>query len=192
MANQYTNKVVVNGETLIDLTEDSVKAEHLKLGETAHGKDGAPIVGTNTFDADTSDATASADEILNGKTAYKGGVKIVGTMPNKEGNNVEISDLEGTTIPKGYYDGSGKAKISDAEAAKLIPGNIREGITILGVEGTHEGEEHIEAEAIEVTSTFEEQTVTPSEGKYISEVKVKAIPVSYVDNAAGGQTCTIG
>lgn len=193
MANQYTNKVIINGQPVIDLSEDTVTAEGLKKGLTAHDKSGAVITGTNTYDADTSDANVGASEILSGKIAYGyGGKKLTGEMPNNEGNNVEVSDLDGTTIPKGYYDGSGKAKISDAEKAKLIPGNIREGITIFGVTGTHEGEEHVEAETVEVTSSFTEQTVTPASGKYISEVKVKPIPVSYADNAAGGQTCTVG
>lgn len=28
--------------------------------------------------------------------------------------------------------------------------------------------------------------------EYTNKVKVKAIPVTYTDNAAGGQTCTVG
>lgn len=193
MANQYTNKVIINGQAVIDLTGDTVTPEKLLIGVTAHDKSGAVITGTNTCDADTSDATVAAAEILDGKIAYgMGGTKLTGSMPNKGGANVEVSDLPGATIPAGYYDGSGKAKVSGAEAAKLIPGNIRQGITILGVTGTHEGETHVESETVEVTSSFEEQTVTPTEGKYISEVKVKPIPVSYTDNAAGGQTCTVG
>lgn len=192
MANQYKNKIVVGGQVLIDLTEDTVTPEQLQKGVTAHDKSGAPIEGSCTYDADTRDADVNEGEILAGKSAYKGGKKVTGIMPNNEGNNVEVSDLDGTSIPAGYYDGSGKAKVSDAEAAKLIPGNIREGITILGVTGTHEGESHVEAETVEVTSSFEEQTVNPSEGKYISDVKVKPIPVSYVDNEAGGQTVTVG
>lgn len=193
MANQYANKVIINGKAVIDLTEDTVTADQLHKGITAHDKSGAVITGTNTYDADTTDATVTESEILQGKVAYgKGGARLTGSMPNNEGNNVEVSDLSGATIPSGFYDGSGKAKITDVEAAKIVPGNIREGITILGVTGTHEGESHVTAETVEVTSSFEEQTVNPSDGKYISEVKVKPIPVSYVDNAAGGQTVTVG
>lgn len=60
MANQYVNKVVVGGETKLDLTGDTVVADKLTKGYKAHDKSGAPIVGTNTFDADTGDATAAA------------------------------------------------------------------------------------------------------------------------------------
>lgn len=194
MANEYTNKVIINGQTVIDISEDTVTAETLKKGVTAHDKTGAPIVGTSTYDADTSDADVSASEILEGKIAYGyGGNRLVGSMPNKGGANVEVTDLNGTNIPAGYYDGSGKAKVSDTEAAKLIPGNIREGITILGVLGTHTGEEHITAEQREVTPSFSEQVITPSaDANYLSQVTVHAIPVTYTDNAAGGQTCTVG
>ena len=40
------SKVILGGETLMDLTEDTVKAETLAEGETAHGANGALIVGT--------------------------------------------------------------------------------------------------------------------------------------------------
>lgn len=40
------NKVIINGETIIDLTGDSVKPETLLIGETAHDASGNPITGT--------------------------------------------------------------------------------------------------------------------------------------------------
>ena len=61
------NKVVYGGKTLIDLTGDSVTPEKLLAGETAHDKAGEPIVGPCSFDVDSTDATATAAEILNGR-----------------------------------------------------------------------------------------------------------------------------
>ena len=45
MPNQYKNKVVFNGTTLIDLTADTVTPSTLMQGYTAHDKSGALITG---------------------------------------------------------------------------------------------------------------------------------------------------
>ena len=194
MANQYVNKVVVGGETKLDLTSDTVVPEKLAQGYKAHDKSGAPIVGTNTFDADTSDATAAAAEILDGKTAYVAGNKITGTMPNKGAVTGEISNKDTDfTIPAGFHDGSGKVGISSTEKQKLIAENIKTGISILGVTGSYGGEEIKSQTNKNVTPTFAEQVITPDNGfDYLSQVTVAAIPVTETDNAAGGITVTVG
>ena len=56
MANQYINKVIYGGKTLIDLSGDTVSADKLLKGLTAHDKSGAVITGTYTFDVDSGDA----------------------------------------------------------------------------------------------------------------------------------------
>ena len=190
MAEKYNSKIVLSsGEVLMDLTQDTVVADKLLKGFTAHGKDGAPITGSCEFDADTGDATAGAAEILAGKTAYVTGSKVTGTMPNNGAKTLSITEKgKPVTIPQGYHDGSGKAQIDAAEEAKLIPTNIREGITVLGVTGTMSG-----SEAKSVTPTFASQEVLPDEGyNCLSSVTVAAIPIAYTDNAQGGKTVTIG
>lgn len=195
MANTYNSKVVLaNGDVLMDLTADTVDAAHLLDGYTAHGKDGAPITGSCTFDSDTSDDTAAVGEILATKTAHARGTLLTGTMPNNGGVTGTISTkAQQYTIAQGYHDGSGKVSISAAEQAKLIATNIREGITILGVEGTMSGSEGVVAQAKTATPTFTAQTITPDTGyTHLSQVTVAAITVTYSDNSAGGKTVTIG
>lgn len=192
MANKYINKLVVGNETKFDLTSDTVTAEKLLSGFTAHDKSGAPITGTCTYDADTQDATAAVAEILEGKTAYARGAKLTGTMPNKGAVSGTIATKEAYTIPMGFHDGGGTVSIDATESAKIVAGNIKSGVTILGVEGTFAGET-VTAQTKSVTPTMSVQTVLPDEGfDYLSQVEVAAIPVTYSDNSAGGQTCTIG
>lgn len=46
MANTTYNKVIYHGKTLIDLTEDTVTADKILGGYTAHDKSGKKIAGT--------------------------------------------------------------------------------------------------------------------------------------------------
>lgn len=194
MANQYVNKVVYGGNTLIDLTGDDVTASDVLSGKKFHLPSGANGTGTCTFDADTSDATAVAAEILATKTAYKNGAKLTGTMPNRGGVTGAISTKAGTySIQQGYHDGSGTVGIDATEQAKIIPSNIRDGVSILGVTGTMSGSEDLHAQAKTATPTTTQQVITPDspDYNYLSQVTVAAIPYTETDNAAGGKTVTI-
>lgn len=193
MAEKYINKVIYGNKTLIDLTGDTVEPSKVLSGVTAHDKSGSPITGTCAFDVNSTDGTAAVAEILAGKTAYARGTKLTGTMPNNGSVTGEISSLDGDfTIPMGFHDGSGKVTIADTEAAKIIEGNIKAGVEILGVTGTYGGEE-ISAQSKSVTPRTTAQTVQPDTGyDYLSAVTVAAIPYTESDNSAGGKTVTIG
>lgn len=187
------SKVVYGGRTLIDLTGDTVVADKLLKGITAHGKDGEAITGTCTYDANTQDATATAAEILAGKTAYNKANKVTGTMKNNGAVAGTIATKDGAyTVPQGYHDGSGKVQLDSTEKAKLIPANIREGVEVLGVLGTMSGSEAEKRQSKEVTPSTEEQTVLPDDGyTCLTEVVVKPIPYVESENSAGGITVTI-
>lgn len=188
------SKVVYGGDVLIDLTADTVKAQHVLKGYTTHGADGEPIGGTCEYDASTQDATAADAEILKGKTAYVKGTKKTGTMPNNGAvAGIISSKNEQYTVPQGYHDGSGKVGIDPTEAGKLIPGNIRNGISILGVTGTMSGTEDANPQAKTVTPSTVQQVITPDSGyNYLSQVTMLAIPYVESENNAGGITVTIG
>lgn len=188
------SKVVYGGQTLIDLTGDTITAEQLKKGYKAHGADGEVINGTCEHDANTQDATAVDTEILSGETAYVRGNKITGKMKNNGAVSGKISTKAGKyTVPQGYHDGSGTVQIDSTEQAKIVPANIREGVTILGVAGTMSGKEGEVAQEKTVTPTTQAQTVVPDDGyTCLSSVTVNAIPYVESDNSAGGITVTIG
>lgn len=189
------SKIVLStGEVLLDLTKDTVEESNLLKGFTAHGADGEPVEGACTFDVDSSEITTKPDEVLSGKPFAAGGKVQNGTMPNRGGVNGTISTKDGTyTVPQGFHDGSGKVAIDAAEKSKLIPENIREGITVLGVTGEMSGTEDAKPQAKTVQPTFEEQEILPDTGyNYLSSVKVGAIKVTRAENNAGGITVTIG
>ena len=194
MADKKVNKVVYGGTVLIDLTGDTVTADKVLTGYTAHDKSGATITGTCDYDVNSEDATVAVAEILTGKTAYARGSKITGTMPNNGAVTKTISaKTQEVSIAQGYHDGSGKVSISSTEQAKIIPTNIRDGVTILGVTGTMSGTEGARAQAKTVTPTTKVQNVLPDDGyNYLSQVTVNAIPYVESDNSAGGTTVTIG
>ena len=102
------NHVIINGETVVDLRNDTVSADKLLKGVTAHDKTG---------------------------------VKITGTMPNNGAVSGSIATKDGQyTVPQGFHNGSGKVGIASTEKAKLIPGNIKSGVKVLGVTGSYSGE----------------------------------------------------
>ena len=188
------NKVIFGGKTIIDLTGDTVTEDKILSGYTAHDKSGASIEGTCSFDVDSQDATAAVAEILNGKTAYARGSKLTGAMPNRGSVTGTISTkTDQYTIPQGYHDGSGKVGIDATEQGKLIPTNIRNGVTILGILGTMSGTEDANPQSKTVTPSTTMQTILPDDGyNYLSQVVVNAIPYVESENSAGGTTVTIG
>lgn len=187
------SKVIYGGQTLIDLTADTLTPDKALKGYTFHSPDGEEKTGTCTFDVDSSEATAAVAEVLDGKTFAAKGKIYTGTMANNGAVHLDISSkAQKVTIAQGFHDGGGSVGINTTEQAKLIPENIRDGVTILGVEGSMSGTEDAKPQSKSVTPSTEEQVILPDTGyNYLSQVTVAAIPYAESDNAAGGKTVTI-
>ena len=85
---------------------------------------------------DTAGASAAAGDILTGKSAFGASGSIDGSMANNGSTSGTISTKAGTvTVPAGYTSG-GTVSISSTEQAKIIAGNIKSGVSILGVNGS--------------------------------------------------------
>ena len=166
------NKIIYGGNTLIDLTGDTVSEDKLISGITAHDKAGNLIEGICDYDVNSSDATVAVAEMINGKTAYARGAKLTGTMPNNGAVSGTIATKDGEyTIPQGYHDGSGKVSISSTEQAKIIASNIKSGIEILGVTGEYSGE-GVSAQSKTATPSTSSQIITPDANyDYLSQAK---------------------
>ena len=99
-----------------------------------------PVSGGSALFRDTSDADASASDVLSGKKAFNANGEINGSMPNQGAASGTISDKDTPfQIPQGYHNGSGSVEIAAAQKALLVPGNIRDSVTILGVTGNYTG-----------------------------------------------------
>lgn len=86
---------------------------------------------------DTSDATATAGDIVTGKTAYVNGVKVTGTIPTQDGKTITPNTSLQTVVESGRYT-TGAVEV-DGDS-NLIPGNIKNGVSIFGVIGSYEGD----------------------------------------------------
>ena len=185
------NKVIYGGEILIDLTGDTVTRADVLSGVQFHLPSGEITTGQCDYDSDTSADTATQAEILSGRTAHARGSQLTGTMPNNGAVAATLDDKDDVyTVPQGYHDGSGTVQLDATEKAKLIPGNIKSGVVVMGVTGDYSGEA-ISAQSKNVNATKNPLTVLPDTGyDYLSQVVV-AVPYTETLNSAGGYTVTI-
>ena len=112
------NALNFSGGGLAAAEAAKITPENLKTGVsvTVNGK---TVDGTFT-----ADGTASAGDMLTGKTGYVKGQKVTGTMPDRGAVSQALA-INGTyTIPAGYHNGNGKVtqSIPTKTAASYKPG----------------------------------------------------------------------
>lgn len=141
------------GTVSIDLeTKDATPSTEVQTIEPSSGK----VISQITIQAipeqykDTSDATATAENILQGATAYVGGKKVTGTMANNSSTTKTLTAKDASyVIPAGYHDGAGMVQV--------VP------------------------ETKVATPSKEEQQITSTDGKILSQVTVEAIPEQFIE-----------
>lgn len=198
------NKIVFGDEVLIDLTQDDVQEQSVLKGIQFHRPNGEVSWGKCEFTVDANACNALPSEVLKGRTYAAGSAVKEGTMENRSGIGIDVTDEvlspTGQKLLKGYYDGANRIQLKDAD--KIIPENIRSGVTILGVMGqVQEGvSEDLVSPAIPVIPYREviggedrPRTIKPEYPyRYFAEVDLAPIPCSRTSNAFGGTTVVIG
>lgn len=138
--------------------DSNLVAGNIKKGVSIFGVTGA----LDSSGIDTGDATATAGDILSGKTAYVKGSKVTGDIEVKESQRFTPTK-DGTTLPVGYYSGETGKENAIKGDNNFIAANIKKGVEIWNVTGTYEGEtpegltpENIKAgvEIAGITGTF--------------------------------------
>lgn len=139
------NQVIVNGETILDLTNDNIVADKIPFGTTAHDASGAQIKGTAATGFST--ATASVESGTDSSSVY--------THANAWQNcYIEKGKGVGWSIAS--------SKFGDATAADVKKGKTFTASDGFMVAGTYEPtttEPTLQAKS--VTPTASEQVVTP-------------------------------
>lgn len=178
-------------------------AQNLIIGGTVYnGVDSLSMINENgekisyveeaNAGVDTSDATATAGDILSGKTAYVDGEKVTGTIPAKTASNLSASGNT-VTVPAGYYASQVTKDVATAtQATPSISVNSSGLITASATQtagyvsaGTKSATKQLTTQAAKtVTPSTSEQTAVASGVYTTGAVKVAAIPSTYVKPSA--------
>ena len=143
-----TGSGYIDENTNIMITISQIAKWGLTPDIIVSGKEFMGIVGTGgagSGTSDTSDATATANDILSGKTAYVNGEKITGNINTWRTTSLDVDSKYATglniKLKEGYYPSNATVTLSFNEivqAIGLTADIIKKGEVVLGITGTHE------------------------------------------------------
>ena len=220
MSAMAVNKVVYGATVLVDLTGDTVTADKLLKGATAHDASGEQITGTMEPGIDTSDATATVNDIAKDKTAYVNGEKVTGSVNEvtTDGTILASDNMTFETVDSTKYIKIGNitryvdmlfrksaslyvrvkaASFGNATAADVAEGKTFTSTAGLKVTGTAKASAPT-LQSKTATPSTSQQTITPDNGyDGLSSVTVEAMPTAALGtptisvDSAGKITATV-
>lgn len=135
---------------------------------------------------DTADATAQNNDVRDGKIFYARGQRLVGNMPTISSATYIPSLIDQEVAGNGYLNGN----ITIKGDGNLIPANIKNGVTIFGVTGTHGGIDTLlsctgKTSAAAIVSAYSDKIEVSSDGNFatwsaLAEFNFQTNPVGAV------------
>lgn len=176
-----------NGETLIDLTKDSVTGDSLVVGHTAHGADGEIIEGTNPYELEPTNAAVNTQTSLISQIKSALANKAAGGegLPTQE-KSVEITQ-NGTTevLPD---DGYALSKVGVTVNVPIPDGYIKpSGTKTINQNGTHDVTQYASVEvAVPDREVILQDIEVTENGTYAAAEGYDGIGQVTVNVASGG------
>lgn len=104
--------------------DSNLTAGNIRNGVKIFNVTGSYAGSSSSGGTDTSDADATAANILSGKTAYVNGSKLTGTMTNNGAVSKTMTANGSYTIPAGYHNGSGKVTVNVSSSSGSGNNNV--------------------------------------------------------------------
>lgn len=173
------NKIIYNGETLVDLTSDTVTADDLAAGVTATGADGKPVIGLlPKVTIDTELSTTSTNPVQN-KTITAALSNLDIDIATNDEIDIALNLAGSGDLPTGGGVSSGSNYTLPTASSSTL-GGVKIGSNISVSDGT------ISVTKSNVTSALGYTPATTNNASFTGTTMVQTLTVSSALNIPGG------